>query len=99
MAAYSEALPANGLSKGFSSTAPEVVMAWRVDQASKVAAPLEAITKPLHINCLRRFSARNSHTDTFMGFPELMKAIGAGAFSGATGTGESGKAAVGSDAG
>ena len=48
MAAYKEELPAKGLSVGFSSCAPVVVMARRVDQASNVAAPLEAMTNPLH---------------------------------------------------
>ena len=53
IAAYNDALPANGLSNGFISTAPAVVMAWRVDQASNVAAPLEAIASPLHNICWR----------------------------------------------
>src|ERR1700675_4455295 len=78
MAAYNDALPANGFSKGFSSTAPAVI-ARRVDQASKVAAPLEAMTRPFHVSSLRRFSARNSLTDTVMRFPGLKNAIGAGA--------------------
>src|SRR5271169_6083179 len=97
MAAYNDAFPANGLSKGFNSTAPPVI-ARRVDQASKVAAPLEAMTRPFHINSLRRFSARNSLTDTVMRLPELRYAIGAGAVT-AIGKGAAGSAALDSAAG
>src|SRR5579863_3759640 len=98
MAAYNDALPANGLSKGFSSCAPWFEMARRVDQASKDAAPLEATANSLHMNCLRRFSARNSPTETFQGFPGLKNAIGAGVVP-ATGMGASGSAALNSIAG
>src|SRR5580704_12732105 len=98
MAAYKEALPANGFNKGFSSWAPAVVMTWRVDQASKVAAPLEAMTKPFHINSFRRFSARNSATDTVNGLPGFMNASGAGAIA-AIGNGSSGRSALDSIAG
>src|ERR1700690_881306 len=98
MAANREALPAKGLSNGFSSTAPIVEIAWRVLNASKAAAPLEAMTSPFHINSLRRFSARNWLTDTVMGLPGFRNAIGAGAVTG-TGTGASGRAALDSPAG
>src|ERR1700722_16452039 len=98
MAAYKDALPANGFSKGFSSCAPAVVMAWRVDQASKVAAPLEAMTRPLHISCFRRFSARNSATDTVNGLPGFMNASGAAVIA-ASGKGSSGRTALDSIAG
>ena len=93
MTAYREELPAKGLSMGFNSCAPDVVMACRVDHASNVAAPLEAMVSPRHRSCFRRFSARNSATDTFMGLPDFRKAKGAGAFNAGTGAGASGRAA------
>src|SRR5271169_2228178 len=98
MAAYNDALPANGFSKGFNSTAPDVVMARRVDQASKVAAPLDAMIRPFHISSLWRFSARNSSTDTVMGLPGFKNARGAGDVT-AIGVGAFGSAALDSAAG
>src|SRR5665213_836913 len=77
IAAYKEEFPANGFSSGFNSTAPVVVMACRVDHASKVAAPLDAMANPFHSNCFLRFSATNSSTDTFMRFVGFRNAIGA----------------------
>src|SRR4029077_3800544 len=74
-------------------------MAWRVDQASKVAAPLEAMAKPVHMSCLRRFAARNWSTLTVMGLPALRNAIGAGVVSGVIGKGASGRASVDSASG
>src|SRR5579872_537974 len=99
MAAYREAFPANGRNKGFSSTAPSVVTAWRVDQASNVAALLEAMTRPFHMSSLRRFSARNCSTLTVICLPGFRKAIGAGVVRAVIGTGASGSAALDSTAG
>src|SRR4029077_12379217 len=53
-------------------------MARRVDQASNVAAPLEATARPFHIISWRRFSACNSATDTVRGLTDFKKATGAG---------------------
>src|SRR6266567_613478 len=99
MAAYSDTLPAKGFSDGFSSCAPDVVMARRVDQASKVAAPLEAMTRLFQASCFRRFSARNSATVTVMGLPAFRNAIGAGAVTAVKGNGASGSAALDSASG
>src|SRR5258706_1034930 len=96
MAAYREALPAKGFSNGFNSCAPEVVMACRVDHASKVAAPCDAIASLFQRRMFRRFSARNVPTDTVMGLPGLRKAMGAGELTARADAGASGRAA-GSD--
>src|ERR1700733_5060388 len=98
-AAYNDSLPEKGLSKGFNSTAPVMVMARRVVQASKVAAPLEAMIKPFQTSCLRRFSARSSSILTVNGLAGFRKGIGAGGFRAAMATGASGKTAAGSTAG
>src|SRR5712671_625577 len=78
--AYKEAFPAKGLRNGFNSCAPSVI-AWRVDQASKVAAPDDAMARPVQSRWLKRFSARNSLTDTVVGLIGFAKisAMGAGA--------------------
>src|SRR6266550_1243600 len=85
-----EAFPANGLSNGFSSCPPAVVMARRVVQASKVAALCAAIPNPIQIWSLWRSSSTNWPTDTVIGLPDFRKAFSVGPFTG-TGSGASGR--------
>jgi len=95
MAAYKDAFPAKGLSRGFNSTAPLFEIARRVVTASNVAAPLAAIVKPVHMSSRRRFSARSCSTETVIDFPGLMNAMGADDFTAASiGAGASGRAAL-----
>ena len=90
-----------GLSRGSSSRAPVVVIAWRVVRASKVAAPHRCNYQAFPKKSFRRFSACNSFTEMTMGLLALMKALGAGVViedSGA-GAGAAGRAASASVAG
>src|SRR5712691_10268611 len=62
-----EGLPAKGLSNGSCSCAPAVVMAWRVVQASNVAALWAARPRDSHSRSWRRPSVISSVTETVKG--------------------------------
>src|SRR6266852_7586498 len=88
-----EALPAKGLSNGSCSCAPAVVMAWRVVQASNVAALWAARPRDSHSRSWRRPAILSSVTETVKGLLGCSRIIAEVVRNGATTGGTSAEGA------